>query len=253
MALIGIEYLDRFADARAAAGITGGEDLSSPYYIANWLGPTLADGGHTVKFLRNNHQVAERHMRDASQQGDDAQHADSVDLYFIMTHGHYKDGECKLLYDNQVDHWVGESKTWRFGDGCNMEWLMICGCRSIDANNVLQHLDVFQRLHLFCGAYGDMIDSFTIDEAGSDIANNLLNGYTVCDAWGEGLEDWWANNHQMVLSVELQWTYNNGDVLWEETILGCDHLWGEGATLPDVKHNEIFWMASKSWDGGLYG
>src|SRR5215470_1256158 len=113
MALIGIEYLDRFADVRAAGQVTsGGQDLSCPYYIANWFGPILADAGHVVKFLRSNHAVAERHMRDVAEGGDDAQNADSVDLFLIITHGKYQNRELSLLYDNQVDDWFGHSKRW---------------------------------------------------------------------------------------------------------------------------------------------
>ena len=253
-AVVGIEYLDRFADVRAAGKIdSGGQDLSCPYYIAEWFGPALAEGGHTVKFLRNNHSVAERHMRDVAEGGDDAQHADSVDLYFTITHGFYDNREVQLLYDNQVDDFFGHSKKWHFGDSCNLEWLMIYGCHSIDSNDLPAHVGVFRRLHLFCGAYGDMFDSWTVDEAGSDLANNLLNGKTVADSWGDGVSDWWVSNHPMVISVERVDTWGGGDPHWPDTVIGCDHLWGEGAVLSDVKPSEQFWMAAKWWDGGLYG
>lgn len=254
MALIGIEYIDHFADVRAAGVIGGGgEDLSSPYYIANWFGPTLANAGHTL-IEHANHGVAERHMRDTVKFGGaDAQYADRVDLFLMITHGHYTGGELLLLFDNKEDEWIGHSKKWSFGDGCNMEWLLIYGCQSINSDNIVEHLGVFQRLHLFCGAYGDMFDSFTIDEAGQDTADNLLAGNTVCDSWGDGVSDWFVSNHPMVISVELQWTYNNGNVLWEDTVIGCDHLWGSGYTNPDVKPADRYYMASQWWDGGIYG
>jgi hypothetical protein len=254
MALIGIEYLDHFADARAAGQVPiGGQDLVCPYYIANWFGPTLEEGGHQVRFLRNNHSVNERHMRDESFGGDDAQNADSVDLYLIITHGSYEEGQCNLLYDTMVDDWRGHSKLWRFGDGCNLEWLLIYGCETIDANDILAHVGVFQRLHLFCGAYGPMYDSWSIDEVGADTANNLLSGKTVADSWGDGVSDWYVNNHAMVISVEREWTWNNGNPLWPDTVIGCDHLWGEGATLDDIAPADQAWMACKWWDGGLRG
>ncbi len=255
MALIGIEYIDHFADVRAAGVISeGGQDLSCPYYIANWFGPTLAEAGHQVRFLRCNHGVIERHMRDTAKfGGDDAQNADSVDLFLVITHGGYIDGECQLLYDTHVDDWFGHSKKWRLGDSCNMEWLMIYGCHSINRDNILEHHPIFQGLHLFCGAYSDMYDSWTVDEVGEDTANNLIAGNTVCDSWGDGVSDWWVSNHPIVISVERQWTYNNGNVLWEESVIGCDHLWGEGPTLSDVKPSEQYWMGWMSWDGGIYG
>lgn len=253
-AIIGVEYVDSFANVRAAGVITsGGQDLSCPYYIAEWFGPILRDAGHTLKFLRNNQGVTERHMRDAANGGDDAQHADSVDLFFILTHGHYESGELQLLYDTHVDDWFGRSSQWRFGDGCNLEWLLIYGCHSIDGGDLLAHLHVFRRLHLFCGAYGDMYDSWTVDEVGRDLAHNLLNGRTVADSWGDGVSDWWVSNHPMVVSVERIDTWGDGDPHWPDTVMGCDHLWGEGATLEDVKPSEQYWMASKWWDSGIYG
>jgi hypothetical protein len=254
MALIGIEYLDRFADVRAAGQVTsGGQDLSCPYYIANWFGPILSDAGHVVKFLRSNHAVAERHMRDVTEGGDDAQNADSVDLFLIITHGKYQNRELSLLYDNQVDDWFGHSKRWHFGDSCNLEWLMIYGCHSIDADDILAHLGLFRRLHLFCGAHGDMFDSFTIDEAGADTANNLLAGHTVAESWGDGVSDWFVSNHPMVISVERMDTWGDGHPHWSDTVIGSDHLWGEGTVLEDIPPSEQFWMASQWWDGGIYG
>ena len=254
MAVIGIEYNDHFADARAAGVVGGGgQDLTCPYYIANWFGPILADAGHHVKFLRSNHAVLEQHMRDKSLGGADASNADSVDLFFMITHGTYDSGECILLYDTNVDDWYGHSTRWRFGDNCDMEWFMLYGCESIDGDDITAHHHVFQRLHLFCGSYGDMFDSFTIDEVGADTANNLLGGMTVADSWGDGVSDWWVSNHPMVISVERRETYGDGDPDWGATVIGSDHLWGAGMTHDDVKPSEQYWMAATWWDGGIYG
>jgi hypothetical protein len=134
-----------------------------------------------------------------------------------------------------------------------MEWLLIYGCDSIDSNHVQDHLHIFRGLHLICGAYGPMYDSPTIDEAGDDTANNLISGELVSDSWGDGVSDWWVSNHPMVLSVETRISYNNGDPDWEATVIGCDHLWGKGYTFQDIQPAEQYWMATYSWDGGIYG
>jgi hypothetical protein len=134
-----------------------------------------------------------------------------------------------------------------------MEWLLIYGCQSIDGDHVQEHLHLFRRMHLFCGSYGDIFDSFTVDEVGQDTANNLTSGKTVTDSWGDGVSDWWVSNHPMVLSVENHISYNNGNVDWEATMIGCDHLWGEGFTLQDIQPTDQYWMATMSWDGGIYG
>jgi hypothetical protein len=253
MALIGIEYNDHFEDVRASGTVSGAEDLTSPYYIANWFSYGLTQAGHQVAYLLTNHATEERQMRDTPAfQGDDQKYADSVDLFLMISHGNYANHECEILFDTKVDDWIGHSSKWRFGDSCNLEWLMIYGCQTIDRDNILDHHPVFQRLHLICGAYSYMYDSFTIDEAGQDTAANLVGGETVCDSWGDGVSDWFVENHPMVISVEKEWTYNNGNVLWEESVIGCDHLWGEGATLPDIPPNKQYWMGYQWWDGGIY-
>jgi hypothetical protein len=254
MAVIGIEYIDHFADVRAAGVLTeGGQDLSCPIYLAGGFGYDFDAAGHQLKFIRSNHDVEERHMRDSSFGGDDEQNADSVSLFFIITHGNYKNRELGLLYDNQVDGWFGYSKKWRFGDRCSLKWLMIYGCHSIDSDDVGAHLHIFQRLHLFCGAYGDMFDSWTIHDAGDETASDLLSGKTVADSWGDGISDWWVSNHPMVISVERAETYRGGDPDWGATVIGGDHFWGAGTTLDDVKPADQYWMAAYWWDGGIYG
>jgi hypothetical protein len=253
-ALIGVEWLDRFPAARASGMFSGAIDLDSAKHVAVRFAARLnLDGSHPLKFLRANRDVNERHLRDASAGGDDGEHADAVDLYFIVTHGHYDNHEVQLLFDNQIDDFVGHSKDWRLGDNCNTEWLMVYGCHSIDADNVLDHLHVFRGLHLFCGAYGDMFDSFTCDEAGDDVALNMLGGSPVSDAWGDGVTDWFVTNHAMALSVERRETWDEDSPLWDDTMLMGDHLWGEGTTLPDIKPRDQFWMATSWWDGGIYG
>jgi hypothetical protein len=252
MATIGVEYLDSFSHVRAANVINGGEDLSAPYYIATWFAGVLADAGHPNPIFHANLGCGERQMRAASLGGQDTTFADSVDLWLICTHGDYKNGELLLLYDNQLDDWFAESKKWHFGDACNLEWLMIFGCQSIDGDHVQQHLGLFKGLHEVCGAYSYMYDSWTIDEAGNDTANNLLDGDAVSDAWLDGVSDWWVENHPMVLSVELEDTWNGGHPHWSQTVIKSDHLWGTGTTTPDIQPNKQFWMATVQCDGGIY-
>jgi hypothetical protein len=191
-------------------------------------------------------------MRAQTEGGQDTTFADTVDLWFIITHGSYDNHELLLLYDNELDAFFGHSKQWHFGDTCNMEWLMIYGCQSIDGNNVTDHLGLFKGLHEFCGAFSYMYDSFTIDEAGEDTANNMLGGDAVSDAWLDGVSDWWVSNHPMVLSVEKEDTWNNGNPHWSQTVIKSDHLWGSGTTTPDIPPSQQAWMATVSCDGGIY-
>lgn len=253
MATIGVEYIEHFGHVRATGNITsGGQDLATPYYIAEWFAPTLGNAGHEIRFLRRDQAVAERHMRDLSRGGADVSHADRVDLYLVITHGKYEDHRVSLLYDINLDDWFGRSSDWRFGDNCNMEWLMVYGCHSIDGDNLLDHHPIFKGMHLFCGAYADMYDSWTLCEAGADIADNLTCGKPVSEAWCDGATDWFIENHPMAVSVERQETWRNGNPDWPNTVIRSDHLWGHGTTRNDILPTQQFWMTAVWSDAGTY-
>ena len=249
MAKIGIEYIENFAAVRAAGVISGGgEDLTYVSDVAEGLREALECKGHTTTVSSIGTGVFEKHLRAQSLGGIDQEVADNVDLFFIATHGKY-DGAAKLLYNSNVDKWIGTSAEWRLGDTCNLEWLLIFGCHSIDHNRLLEHRHIFQGLHLFCGAYGDMFDSFTIDEAGEDVGDNLTCGDSVKDAWCDGVSDWFVDNHPAVVSVETEATYNGGNIDWANTVLDSDHLWGHGTVRADVKPDKQYCMAV-AWEEG---
>lgn len=252
MARIGLEYMETFANARAQG--YDAPDLISPYYIGEWFIGNLRDAGHQITVARRNGNAAERGLRDTSKSGDDAKVADSVDLYLILTHGHY-DGAGKralLLYDTQADDWIGHSGNWILGDTCNLEWLMLFGCWTVLRDRLLDHLHVFKGLHLLCGAYGNMWDSWTTQECGNDISNYLICGKPVADAWLEGASDWWCANHPIVVSVERAEQWVNGDADWPNTVLCTDHLWGQGTTRADVLPPDQFMMVCKWSEQGIW-
>ena len=235
MASIGVEYIHHFPHVRAAGQVkSGGQDVATCYYVAEHFAARLRHHGHTIRFLWGETDVWEKDLRDETLGGIDRDLADGVDLFLIATHGNYENRGVSLLYDTEIDKWLGKSDEWRLGDTCNLEWLMIFGCHSIDLNNLLDHLPVFKGLHLFCGAYGDMWDSWTVQEAGGDVADDMTDGKAVSYSWRDGMSDWWVDNHPMILSVEREETYNGGDIIWEETTIRSDRLWGHGVTRPDI-------------------
>ncbi|HEV8362809.1 MAG TPA: DUF6345 domain-containing protein, partial [Gemmatimonadaceae bacterium] len=139
MAKIGLEYVDSFANARANAGVTGADDLDCPYYIGEWFIGYLEDAGHEIAVTKRNSTAGERHLHEADLGGKDATAADAVDLYLISTHGNYDEKACQLLYDTEKAKFIGTSKDWRLGNGCNLEWLMIFGCHTVDKDHLLDH------------------------------------------------------------------------------------------------------------------
>ena len=251
MATIGVEYIESFSNARAN-GYPNTDDLVTPYYIAEWFVPMLAQAGHAAPIFRRDRAVEERSLRDLSAQGADAFNADRVDLFFIITHGNYDAHQVKLLFDIDKDKWEGRSGQWEFGENCNLEWLLIYGCHSIDDDNILDHHHIFKGLHLFCGSYGWMYDSWTCCEVGADTADNLTCGKPVSESWVDGVSDWWAENHPMVISVEKQETWRDGKPDWPNTVLRSDHLWGHGTTRADIPATQQYWMAAVWSDSGVW-
>jgi hypothetical protein len=204
MAKIGIEYIENFAAVRAAGQVeSGGQDLTYVSDVAEGLREALECKGHTTTVSWIETDVFEVDLRARSLGGIDQDVSDKVDLFFISTHGNY-DGTASLLYNCEVDEWLGTSAEWRLGDTCNLEWLLIFGCLSINRDRPLDHRHIFQGLHLFCGAYSDMFDSFTIDEAGEDVGDNLTSGDSVKDAWCDGVSDWRVDNKRGVFRSLLE-------------------------------------------------
>lgn len=258
MATMGFEYIEHFSNARARGYVTA-QDLTSAYYIAEFMAWRLEAAGHLVRFRLREHSVHERNMRESTrpvqppaERGNDLFTADRVDLFLIATHGAYTERTVHLLYDVERSSWEGHSRDWSFGDNCDMEWLMIYGCHTIDSDDIVAHHHMFKGMHLFCGAYGDMFDSFTLSEAGGDIADLLLCGTPVSEAWTDGASDWFCENHPMVISVERQETWRNGNPDWSNTTMKSDHLWGEGITRADILPNAQHWMAKVWSDRGIY-
>jgi hypothetical protein len=250
LAKIGVEYIETFAHARAAG--YDAIDLDSPYYIGEWFTAHLEHAGHDIRFTRRNQSVGEKDVRDTALGGDDARWVDEVDLCLLMTHGTYDDHRAILLFDVERDSWEGNSKKWHLGDTCNLEWLFIFGCHSVDRDHLLDLLGVFRGLHLYCGAYSWMYDSWTIQEAGQDTADHLIAGKPVADAWLEGTSDWWVENHPTVVSVERREQYVGGDADWPNTVLCTDRLWGHGTTRADVLPPDQFMMICKWSDRGVW-
>ena len=114
-----------------------------------------------------------------------SRNAESADLYLIDYLWSYNLKRAELLFDSPAERWKSNSTDWRFGDNCNMEWLMIYGCHTVDKNEFDRHQSVFQRLHLMCGAYGSMHDAWTVDEVGADTADRFRTLGCWCRIHGE--------------------------------------------------------------------
>lgn len=248
MATFGIEGIRYYPNFRAANPDIEIEDLTYVFNICNGLDEELRDAGHTRQFYWANSDCWEIDLRSSGMAGDDDNWSDNVDLFFILTHGNNEEGDAVLAYDSNINAWIGDSGTWRLGN-VNSEWLLIYGCKTVDLNNPLTFWDVFQRLHMLCGAWGDMWDGLTTDEVGEDVGSNLTDGDTVADAWIDGVSDWAVDNHPIVVCAENEATWNGGNFDWPRTTMNRDHLWGHGTTVSDIFPANKFWLSWRWAEG----
>jgi hypothetical protein len=238
MASFGIEGIRYFANARAN-GVSTAEDLTYTFNICNGLDERLRSAGHIRRFYWANQNCWETDIRDTDQGGDDVNWVDDVDLFFITTHGnHESDGQARLLYDVPHQNWRTFSGQWQLGENWNAEWLLVYGCKTVDLSQVTGLWNIFDRLHIYCGAWDNMWDGITTDEVGEDVGQNLIDGDTVSESWIDGVSDWWVDNHPITVCPGDAATWNGGNVDWAKSHLNRDHLWGHGDVGPDLSPSE---------------
>lgn len=249
MAVFGIEgtrifkvYRDNHPGSKLA-------DMTYTYNVTNGLDEALRDGGHRLGFYWAGINSWEIDLRDYNQNGLDDVYADTVDLFFIITHGGRSTGNTRLTFNTKENDWHSYETQWRLGDNWQLEWMMVYGCRTIDKSNPIHLWNSFQGMHIFCGSFATMTDSITTDEVGEDVGENLTDGETISYSWIDGVSDWAVNNHPMLVSAERIETYRGGDYDWPNTTLNRDHFWRGGHVTPDIPVNEKYWLAYRWADG----
>jgi hypothetical protein len=244
MASFGIDAVRHFGNARAAKVDSAG-DLTYTFNRANGLDRILRESGHTRGFYFGDTDCWETDIRDSSGGGDDRTYADSVDLFWIETHGNRTtQGNALMLFDTPQANWITTSNTWQLGEDFNAEWMMAFSCKTVDRNKVSGLWNIFSRLHIYCGAWDNMYDGWTTEECGEDVADNLTDGDTVSAAWHDGVSDWYVDNHPITVCVGDAATWNNGNIQWHRSTLNRDHFWRHGSVEPDLFPNQqacILW------------
>ncbi len=245
MAQFGIECIGHFPNARAA-GIDAA-DTPMCFKRSDEFARVLKDAGHTQSFYWGDTDCYELDIRGDIYGGDDKSWVDHVDICFISTHGRYgANGNSDILFDCDQYTMISSTGLWRLGDtsGENLEWLLLWACDIVDINNVAARWNVFGGLHVFCSSWGLMKNGTTTDECGEDVAENLVDGDTVSEAWIDGVSDWWVDNYPVTICVGNSDTWNNGDIQWSKSFLNADHLFGHGGSLTDLPNDRqacILW------------
>jgi hypothetical protein len=179
----------------------------------------------------------EKDLRSYAIGGLDNIYADDVDLFFIETHGNHARPTMLLTYDTEEDDWYGYSSDWHLGDR-DLEWLALHACLTIDRIDYAKQCHPFMHgLHMVLGFHGLAWDSWTTEEVGRDVRDNLKDGDTICHAWLDGTSDWWHDQEAAIVSAE-DGALND----WSDSPAKKDHWWGYGSVTDDIAHGDITWI-----------
>jgi len=259
VASIGIEVITEFSNYRKANGNVV-IDLPGFKYFFYGFAKRLLDNNHKIEFFKPDTQCEEIHLKDTTFNGSDEKFAETVDLFFIGTHGYNKGSNIRIAYDTKKDEWEGDSTYWRLGNK-KLKWLLVWGCSTIDLNNPLGLWDVFENIHQICSAHQDIeVLTFTSKDPstgkvtvynntygpfGDDLAEMLTDGHTVAEAWLSGMNHSISYGYfpNIVVCAENKITWGNGSPIWPLTNLNNDHLLGEGFTVSNVSKANKYWLS----------
>ncbi|MGI0031457.1 MAG: DUF6345 domain-containing protein [Nitrososphaeraceae archaeon] len=240
MVTFGIELIQNFSKSRKnGIKIT---DRPGAVVICDKFDKVLRKARHMRDFYYLDDTCEEKDIRATEFNGTDNSVVDNVDLFFISTHGGHDDEYMELCFDNKNTDWTASSKYWKLGDR-RLKWLMMNACSTIEKKNYYKCWNVFSNLHEICGAYGKMVRAPSTVEIGEDIAENLIDGKTVADAWLNGVSDWAHNNHPIVVAAD--------DDEGTLNILERDHLPGHGYSIPDNEMKRANILTAKWVEGSV--
>jgi hypothetical protein len=233
----------------------GPDDSSYTFNICNGFFNVLSKRGHNIKFYHGGDDCWESHLRDESLNlaggsagGSDYKWADDVDLFFICTHGYNQSGTPVLDYNTKKDDFNGYGTKWRLGNGRRhhgLTTLMLCACDTTELKYPNECWDIFQGLNEICCSYGGIYDYFGTEEIGRDVAQNLIDGHTIADAWLDGVSDGWLDNHPIVIGANDERSYDkNGHLIKILSTLNLDCLQPHGysVTLRGKVGLQRIWM-----------
>lgn len=253
MVFVGIEGIRYFDKIRKV--YQSPDDSKYAYTITNGFYEKLLKIGHRIYFYLDGDKSCERQIRSqlftgekGLNPGDDFNWVDNVDLFFICTHGTNYGGRPSLKYNLEKDSFRAFGEHWRLGDGTfhhGLSTLMLCACDTTELDRPLACWDIFQGLKEICCSYGGIYDYFGTDEIGRDVAQNLIDGDTIADAWLDGVSDGWVDDHPIVIGANDRRSHDDkGNFIKEFSTLNLDCLQPHGYTVTlgkKVSTNRI-WM-----------
>ncbi len=79
-----------------------------------------------------------------------------------------------------------------------------------------------------------MYDGYKTNECGEDVADNLTDDDTVCDAWIDGVSDWNDRQPPGCHGSGDAATWNGGNIRWDLSAHNHDNLHGHGGSIADL-------------------
>ncbi|MFP6663906.1 MAG: DUF6345 domain-containing protein [Deltaproteobacteria bacterium] len=129
---------------------------------------------------------------------------DSVDLFYVHTHGGVSgDNAILAMWDDGDMSW---SSNWRFGDDDDEVAIFsqyACETLSKTGGGLWTRLGPAFRggLYVATGSYDKIYSSITTDEVGEDYADGLQKRKSVKNAWFDGNSDWWTDQDLRVMAT----------------------------------------------------
>ncbi|WP_437741424.1 DUF6345 domain-containing protein [Sorangium sp. So ce1504] len=225
-------------------GVGGWTDLDYSYNITNGFYEVMTGAGETCPFYFGGGDVWETDIKDSAKRGNDVTYADGVDLWFFAGHSYIRqpDGAgAHIVFNSKFDNWSSPSRTWHLGDNWDCDWIALWSCETLKFRETgwKNYSNIFGRLHIMLGAWGEMVSCADFANVGRGFAENLLDGDPVSAAW---LDAMGIENKPAAFSAERAETWRRGDPDYNATTLSNDHYWGRGITFPDTPPSEIAWL-----------
>jgi hypothetical protein len=120
---------------------------------------------------------------------------DSVDLFYVATHGGAGNPLTAFLSLYQQGA-AASSSTWRFGNNSRaVKIFSQYACETLKLTNGWERwVAAFKGgLYIATGSHDKIYDGETTDETGEDYADDLQDGKSVKWAWFDGNGDWYAD------------------------------------------------------------
>jgi hypothetical protein len=201
----------------------GNEDLSCRDDVAVRFYEILRDNGYETLFNFGNAAAWERDFK----HGTDADWVDACDIVMHADHGN----ACLFAF-GETSHddcnlWANEA---RWGDQ-DLEWIILDDCSCLRHGYYTCWLDAFQGLHLICS-----FDTGAFDRCsrGEYMANKLVDGWTVVQAWFYAAEQTEGDG----TFAAVMGAVKDDEDPW------YDHIWKFGDVCKDPYPPDYWWWAN---------